>query len=427
MKKSFDKTKFIICTVLAILLVIAIVLFGEDNIVTPFIPTNDEGLQENQENTPIQLEGISIEQSYEEYFEQYLNLNENILDVVAKQTLGNPNPFYQKLDRIISNTELSSLLRLMGSELQYTVVNTGYANNTNTSFLVEMSVSYPDMEKALQTNFVDKNLSVGNLTDKAVSKFIKDTNIGAIERNNGYLYVFFAKQEDENWYLVNVSDAQSSSMKLNEFGGVEFYDYDESKKDFSIYLPLGDAKEITEKDFKKSFHWNKSVIDCINDVLTGINEQQHELIFTDNSGVPTNEDALYYLEDTAKGSELYRDYQMMEIDTELADIASIYQDYADVEVKYYETEYSITKGYIVEFSYSYINKIYATKLLFSKTGEQFSDLSIEEYRKFIEDNKEMLLVTEQKTCMWWTNEEIDPARMLVNTLCDVVSDCTFGG
>lgn len=382
------------------------------------------------------IETMGIEQGFEQIFLDYLNLDSTVMDSIQFEIAGNSNPFYERTRRIIENEDMRTALAKVGQGLQYEVVRSGYADNASKTFAAELSVTYPDVGRAIRERFVGAGKTSACFLEDGIADFIVDLDLRSLVRNTGYLFVFYEKAVNGGWYLSSVSDPQKSSLSLTEFGGIQLHTYHEQNKQYPVYLPFGMAVEVEEQEFAAFMgapdgkgigaELNASAVDCINDVLQGLSQKQLNLIFTDNRGVLDATEQLRYLEDSSFGTELYTKYQMLDVDEGKAKRADFHLEYAECNARYFVTEADGIKGYIVGLEYKYINRAYAEKLAYAKLGKSLGGMSVEEYRSFIEENKDWLLHTEFSTAQWWENEAIDADRMLLNNLVDLVQASTFG-
>lgn len=389
-----------------------------------------------KESEHLELQTDSIEQCFEQMFFNYLSLDPSVLDSIQPKISALPNPFYERTRRILYDESMRTTLAKIGQSMQYTVVRSGYSDRESKTFAAELSVIYPDVSRAIREKFVGIGNTSAYFSEDKIAGFIDKLDLSTLERNTGYLYLFYDKAEDGIWYLSSVSDPQKSSLILTEFGGIQLSAYDKQKQEFPVCLPLGMASEVTEKEFAAftglqdgkgiGAELNASAVGCTRDVLQGLSGKRLNLIFTDNRGVLDAAEQVRYLEESAFGAELYTKYQMLEVDKEKAMRADLHLAYAGCNARYFFTEADGIKGYIVGLKYTYINRTYAEKLAYAKLGKSLGSMDAEEYCSFIEENKDRLLHTVFSTAQWWENEAIDADRMMLNNLVDMVQACTFG-
>lgn len=388
------------------------------------------------------VEDMAIEQAYRKLLRRYLEFDQSVLDVISPYSaLGEAdqkNPFFDRTARLLENADTRTALAKAASALEYTVINSGYTQNSRTqSYAVELAITVPDLDRAIREHFIGVGYTAAFFDSDGIADFINQLEMDSLPRNSGYIYCFFEKASDGIWKISSISDPMKNALYLPEFGGIQLYAYDERAEQYPVYLPLGLAEEITEDEFitadlkiggergiDAGFQTRAS--ECVNRVVSGLTEGKLNLVFTDNQGVLDAAGNPYSLEDSASGKELYREFQELEIDTEKAARSRLYLDFFDCGVKYYRSDNEGIQSYLILMDYTYLNKGNADKMLYGLRRKSSSSLSNDDYLSFVEQNKKNLLSSGSQICLWSDHEQINPDKMLINQLVTLAGLAAFG-
>lgn len=388
------------------------------------------------------VEDMAIEQAYRKLLRRYLEFDQSVLDVISPYSaLGEAdqkNPFFDRTARLLENADTRTALAKAASALEYTVINSGYTQNSRTqSYAVELAITVPDLDRAIREHFIGVGYTAAFFDGDGIADFINQLEMDSLPRNSGYIYCFFEKASDGIWKISSISDPMKNALYLPEFGGIQLYAYDERAEQYPVYLPLGLAEEITEDEFITAdlkiggergidAGFQTRAAECVNRVVSGLTEGKLNLVFTDNEGVLDDAGNPYSLEDSATGKELYREFQELEIDTEKAARSRLYLDFFDCGVKYYRSDNEGIQSYLILMDYTYLNKGNADKMLYGLRRKSSSSLSNDDYLSFVEQNKKNLLSSGSQICLWSDHEQINPDKMLINQLVTLAGLAAFG-